>query len=213
MSEQQNTDSLADAQAGTNDEAQKAVLRGRLDKMGIKYSNNAGVDRLREQLNQALEGDRDGANAKADDSAPSTPSAAPLAQAKQEAPAQQLTLRQWAVKEKMKLVRIRIACLDPKKKDLPGEIITVGNSVLGEVRKFVPYGEATDDGYHVPYCIYEFLRDRKFLDIRTGYKKGTKQRTQSTREVREFAIEILPPLTSAELADLRKAQLAAGSVE
>lgn len=214
MSEQQNTDSLTAStdQAVNTDEAQKQVLRGRLDKMGIKYSNNAGIDRLREQLNQALDGDRDGANSKADDSVPSTP---PVEQTFEQKSAPVVpkvkvkTIRQHLYDEKMKLVRCRITCLDPKKKDLQGEIITVGNAYLGTVSKFVPFGEATDDGTHIPFCIYEFLRDRKFVDIRTGRKKGSKQLTQSSREVREFAIEILDPLTPAELDDLRRAQLAA----
>ena len=115
-------------------------------------------------------------------------------------------------KEKMKLVRLRITNLDPKKKDLPGEILTVGNEYLGTVRKFVPFGEATDNGYHVPYCLYELMRDRKFLSIKT--RKGPKGQTIVEQQmVREFALEILPPLTEAELARLSAAQLSAGGVE
>lgn len=208
MSEQQNTDSLTanTDQAINTDEAQKQALRGRLDKMGIKYSNNAGVERLREQLNAALDGDKSKAESLSDDNVKSTEhKGLDLRPAKAE-PAT-ISIRQHLVNTKMKLVRIRLACLDPKKKDLDGEIITVANAYLGTVTRFVPFGEATDDGWHVPYCIYEFLRDRKFVDIRTGRKKGTKQLTQSAREVREFAIEILDPLTPAELDDLRRAQL------
>ena len=99
-----------------------------------------------------------------------------------------------------------------EKKDLPGEILTVANEYLGTVRKYVPFGEATDNGYHVPYCLYEMMRDRKFLSIKT--RKGPKGQTIVEQQmVREFALEILPPLTEAELARLSAAQLSAGGVE
>ena len=76
----------------------------------------------------------------------------------------------------------------------------------------MPFGEATDNGYHVPYCLYEMMRDRKFLSIKT--RKGPKGQTIVEQQmVREFALEILPPLTEAELARLSAAQLSAGGVE
>lgn len=121
------------------------------------------------------------------------------------------TLRQHIQREKMKLVRLRITNMDPKKKDLPGEIITVANEYLGTVRKFVPFGEATDNGYHVPYCIYEVLRDRKFLNIRTRKGKNGTPVVESNY-AKEFALEVLPSLTEAELQRLATAQIAAGTI-
>lgn len=121
------------------------------------------------------------------------------------------SLRQHIQREKMKLVRLRITNMDPKKKDLPGEIITVANEYLGTVRKFVPFGEATDNGYHVPYCIYEVLRDRKFLNIRTRKGKNGTPVVESNY-AKEFALEVLPPLSEAELQRLATAQIAAGTI-
>lgn len=117
------------------------------------------------------------------------------------------------IKDQMKLVRCRIQNLDPKKKDLPGEIFTVANRVLGTVRKYVPYGEVTDDGYHIPYIIYQELETRRFLNIRTTKDRRTGAPQVQQNYAKEFAIEVLPPLTKDELNRLAAAQAAAGSVD
>lgn len=123
-----------------------------------------------------------------------------------------MTLRQQQLKEQLRLVRIRIQCLDPKKKDLPGEIITLANEVIGTVRKYVPYGEVTDDGYHVPFIIYNYLQERQFLNIRTGKDRRTGTPTVTSSWAKEFAIEVLEPLTQEELNRLAASQAAAGSI-
>ena len=208
--------------SGSNDEGDAALkeqaqqpseldmLKSRAKLMGITFSNNIGLDALKTKIEE---------HKKASEAKTQTQA---LAQTNEQQPEVQtenqtkktktLSLRAHLQKEKMKLVRLRITNLDPKKKDLPGEILTVGNEYLGTVRKFVPFGEATDNGYHVPYCLYELMRDRKFLSIKT--RKGPKGQTIVEQQmVREFALEILPPLTEAELARLSAAQLSAGGVE
>ena len=123
------------------------------------------------------------------------------------------SLRQRLYQENMRLVRCRIQNLDPKKANLPGEIFTVANEYLGTVRKFVPYGEVTDDGFHIPYWVYKQLVKREFLNIRTRKDKRTGTDIVETKWAREFAIEILPPLAPDELENLKQAQIAAGSIE
>ena len=124
-----------------------------------------------------------------------------------------LSFRQQLFNENMKLIRVRIQNLDPKKKDLSGEIISVSNKVLGTVKRFVPYGETTDDGWHIPYIIYKELSTRKFLQITTSKDRQTKQVKVVKRWAKEFAFEVLPPLTEAELKQLAASQAAAGSIE
>ncbi|QIG67782.1 hypothetical protein PP747_gp081 [Rhizobium phage RHph_Y38] len=120
-------------------------------------------------------------------------------------------IRKEMLAENMKLLRVRITNMDPKKRNLPGEILSVGNDVMGVVRKFIPYGEVTDGGYHIPYILYKALIKRKFLDIKVSKNsKGQEQVTQ--RWVKEFAIDILPPLTTGEMAKLAAAQAAMGGV-
>jgi len=75
----------------------------------------------------------------------------------------------------------------------------------------VPFGEATEDGYHVPYCIFKMLDKRRFLDIRTTKGKNG-QPVVKSGYVKEFAIEVLPQLTPEELARLANKQAAAGTV-
>jgi len=115
-----------------------------------------------------------------------------------------------ALNPALALVRCRISNLDPKKADLPGEIITVGNSQIGVVRKFVPFGEQTDNGYHIPKIIYDFLKERRFLNITTHRGKG-KGETISVKQqwLPEFSLEVLPPLTKEELEELAQQQRAA----
>ena len=144
-----------------------------------------------------------------------TPTATPVAPA-MEVPAKvarKLNLREFMQREHMKLIRVRIANLDPKKKDLPGEIFTVANEFIGTVKKYIPYGEMTDDGWHVPKILYEQLRERKFLNISTTKDRRSGHIQTKQVWVKEFALEVLPDLTQEELNHLAIAQAAAGSVE
>ena len=200
--------------AAPEDQAQQPseldMLKSRAKLMGITFSNNIGLDSLKAKIEEH----KQASEAKTQTQAPAQiDEQQPESQTEnQKKKAKTVSLRAHLQKEKMKLVRLRITNLDPKKKDLPGEILTIGNEYLGTVRKFVPFGEATDNGYHVPYCLYEMMRDRKFLSIKT--RKGPKGQTIVEQQmVREFALEILPPLTEAELARLSAAQLSAGGVE
>lgn len=120
-------------------------------------------------------------------------------------------LRLEQIKEQTALVRIRITCLNPLKAEWGGEIITVGNAYIGTHRKFVPFGEQTDNGYHVPKIIFEELKSRKFHAIRTKNVNGVIS-TEGSRVVPEFAIEVLPPLTPEELKNLATAQAAAAGL-
>lgn len=176
------------------------VLKQRATLMNIKFSNNISVEKLREKIEAAQVKDE-----------PVVEAAVNPLGAKQEAGVKKMTLGQKIRAEQTRLIRVRIQNLDPKKKDLPGEIITVANEYMGTVRKFVPFGEVTDNGYHIPYCIYEFLKERKFINITTRKGKNGLPDIRAT-EAREFSIEVLPPLTEAELAQLAQAQIAAGSL-
>lgn len=126
---------------------------------------------------------------------------------------QNMKIRKDLRDEQMKLIRLRITNMDPKKADLQGEIFTVANEYLGTVRKFIPYGEVTDGGYHVPYWIYQQMLERKFQMIRTVKDQRTGSLRPESRWMNEFALEVLPPLTQDELDRLATAQAAAGSMD
>lgn len=134
-------------------------------------------------------------------------------QATEVKPGKTLSLRQRLYNEQMKLVRLQITNLDPKKADLQGELLAVGNKFIGTVKMFVPYGEITDDGWHVPYIIYKELERRKFLSIRTTKDRRTGQVKVLKSWAKEFSLTILPPLSENELKRLAIAQAAAGSID
>lgn len=175
------------------------ILKQRATMMGIKFSNNIGLEALRKKVADAQEGITE----------QEQPEVNPLATTPVKE--DKLSMAQRIRLENTRLVRVRIQNLDPKKKDLPGEILTVANDYMGTVRKYVPYGEATDNGYHIPYCLYKLLKNRKFLNVSVKKGRNGKERVEQ-QWVREFAIEILPQLTEEELKQLGQAQLAAGSL-
>lgn len=188
-------------------EDELALLKDRAKLMGIKFSNNIRIESLREKIAAKQAGEDEPADEPMN-------KVNPLAAvgAGQEAPAgKKMTLREYMVKEQMKLVRLRIQNLDPKKKDLPGEVLCVANEYLGTIKKYIPYGEASDDGYHVPFCIYTELESRRFQNVRTYTDKATGQIRIDSSWVREFSLEVLPPLTKSELTQLANAQAAAGN--
>lgn len=193
------------------------VLKERAATLGIQHSNNIGVDALRKKINEKLEGTGTEETEQEETAAEEFQAAPAQETVAEPAPmtkAQKLMkLRQDLRKEALKLVRVRIACLDPKKKDLPGEIITTGNKFVGTVSRFVPFGEGTDDGWHIPHIIYELLKERQFLQITHKRNRKTGTNETRTRYVREFSIEVLPPLTEEELAKLAIAQQSSGRIQ
>lgn len=182
------------------------MLKARAKLMGISFSPNLkDPEILKEKIAAKLADD--GSN---DQKGPVSPELTKV-DIESDKPLTPDEIRRKMLLENQKLIRVRITCMDPKKKDLPGELLAVGNDVMGVTRKFIPYGEVTDNGYHIPYILYKALVKRKFLDIKvTKNSKGQEQVVQ--RWVKEFAIDVLPPLTTAELAKLAANQAAAGGV-
>ena len=224
MNEQPNDTQAGEDELATDTVNELEVLKQRARMMGVEFSNNIGVDTLRERIRAKAEEQSKAESTAPQVAAPSLfdPSTPPIQQTPTQAapgssslgsvsekPVKPITLRQYLQREQMKLVRVRITNLDPKKKNLPGEVFTVANEYLGTVRKYIPYGEVSDEGYHVPYCIYRELESRRFLDIRT-YKdraNGNKIRVEQ-RWAKEFAIEVMPHLSQIELRQLAVAQMA-----
>jgi hypothetical protein len=174
------------------------ILKERAKLLGITHSNNISVETLRAKIDAKLFEKTEEAELADDGSVnDDDPGTKPM------------NLRTKLLMDATRLVRLRITNLDPKKKDLPGEILCVANEYIGTVKKFIPFGEVTEDGYHVPYCLYQMMKDRKFLNIRTI--KGPNGR-QIVRHnwAPEFALEVLPQLTQEDLNKLAAAQQAAG---
>ena len=172
-------------------------LKARADRMGIAYHPSIGVDKLREKVAAAL----------ADEPAVST---APVAV--EPVPAEVETLAQKRRRMKndaMALVRIRLTCMNPAKKEWDGEIITAGNNLVGSVTKYVPF--QAEEGWHIPRIMLNVLQARQCQVFTTLKSKGGVAIRQG-KLIKEFAIEILPQLTADELHDLAQRQALAQSV-
>ncbi len=180
------------------------LLKERADQLGISYHPNIGVDKLREKVNEKLEG-----NSEADTEEDTKEDEDTSKKSTKKSAAQE---RAEAADDAMRLVRIRLTCMDPTKADYHGEIITVGNDVVGNVKVYVPYREEFyENGYHVPNIIFKHLRDRKYASIKTI--KGPKGDTQQSVQANMYSIEVLPPLTPQELEDLKLQQAASKSID
>ncbi|KXJ61569.1 MAG: hypothetical protein AXW14_08895 [Alteromonas sp. Nap_26] len=166
-------------------------LKAEADSYGISYSAQIGEAGLQKKIDEFLKAKADATKLDTDATAKAAPK----------------KTKQEVLDEAMKLVRVNIQCMNPAKKDFDGEIITVGNSVIGTVRKFVKFN--TDDGFHIPNIIYQVLKARQFnVFYSERTKNGVTQR--KAKPAREFSIEVLDPLTQDELDELKKAQAARG---
>lgn len=186
------------------------LLKDQAKALGIDIRGNISEDTLKARIDAKLAGTEPPSN---DNPEPNLGN--PMGS--EDAPAAKTVSKSEAIRterlkqqrEQLKLIRVRIVCLNPMKKDLEGEIVTVANGVVGSVRKFIPFGEASENGYHIPQILLTELQSRKFNQIRT--KKGINGTISAdpSRLVPEFAIEILPPLTQDELTQLARTQAAA----
>jgi len=181
----------------TSEEAELAALKERAKMMGLKLSPKIGLEKLKAKIEAKL----------------NPPVEEDVDPGEETAVQRKARIRKKQIAEQMVLVRCRIANLNPGKRDLRGEIFTVANKYIGTVRKFIPYGEATDNGYHIPRILYEQLKTRKFLQVNTRNDRSAgNQIVVDQRWVPEFSIEVLPSLTQEELDKLAASQAAAGGV-
>ena len=183
-------------------------LKERAKVMGIPFSNNISLETLRKRVADKMEGKDEAPEVNALTGDPEIAQA--LATKPLDPKANAVALRKLMHAKQMRQVRVRVTNMDPKKKDLPGEIWTVANEYLGTVRKFVPYGEQTDDGFHIPYCLYRLLDSKRFLHIRDVKDRTTGIVRQDKVWAKEFSLDVLPTLTQGELDRLAAAQAAAG---
>ena len=171
----------------TQDESQTPSelesLRARADMLGIEYRHNTGVAKLRNLVNQAMNPVEEIVTA-------------PVKQTEAQKVAE-------ARDEAAKLIRIRITCMNPNKKNWEGEIFSVGSAKLGTFKKFVPFD--APDGWHVPNIIHNMIEDRKCSVFYT-HTSSSGAKTRKSKLVPEFSIDILPQLSAEELRNLARQQ-------
>ena len=106
-------------------------------------------------------------------------------------------------REAQRLVRVRIACMNPNKKDWTGEILTVSNNLVGSLKKYIPFNN--DEGWHIPYMMFLHLKERE-CQIFIKEKARNGMMIAKGKLIKEFNVELMEPLTSEELKALATRQ-------
>lgn len=163
-----------------------ATLKARADMLGITYHPSIGVEKLKEKIsavtsNQPKEPETVVGDVKNDPKA-----------------------------DALRLIRIRLQCMNPAKKEWEGEIISVGNSVVGTVKKYIPFN--ADEGWHVPKMLFDYLNDKQ-CQVFVTVKDSRGNSIRRGKLIKEFSIEVLPPLTADELKEMARRQALGRNVD
>ena len=100
-----------------------------------------------------------------------------------------------------RLSRVIITCNDPQKADQTGDIISVSNGEVGNLRFYFHFNKP----WHVPHIILETLKESK-LFLHSSRRDG---RDVVTREVPRYNIQYLEPLDEKGLERIASKQAAA----
>lgn len=102
-------------------------------------------------------------------------------------------------KEAHRLIRVRITCMNPVKKELQGELFTVSNDLF-TIKRMIPFhGNPT----HIETAFLDMLRERKFQSFREVRRSSLSEAPmQEGYLVPEFAIEIMNHMTPEEMTNL-----------
>lgn len=186
-------------------EMEMKMLKERADLMKINYAPNIGLETLRERVNAKLKSGEEEEEKKE-------------VKAVASAPVKQYTVEELKRmsnnrlrKEAQKLVRVVVTCMNPDKREWHGEVFTVGNAVIGTIKKFVPFNN--EEGYHVPQAILTQIQNRKYQHFVKKPIPGTRQTKLIPTMSREFNVQILPPLNKKELDELARKQALNHSID
>jgi hypothetical protein len=175
-----------------SDNQELESLKARAKQMGLKFHPNIGVDKLRKIVNAALE--------------PEASQELPKGPLKETKAQRTMRLR----KDAHKLVRVVISCRNPDKTEWEGETFTASNSAVGSITKYVPFNN--EEGWHVPQIILNMIRERK-CSVFQWVKTGNGNKVKKGKQIDEFSVTVLPPLTGEELQELKERQALARSID
>ena len=174
-------------------------LKALADTMGVSYHPSIGLEKLREKMDEVDTALKPVADPVSED--------VPAPVEKQVKKESLKNKTQSAKERAMKLVRIRLACMDPSKQGLPGEIFSTGNKYTGRIKKYVPY----DTDWHVPSMLLKMIQARKtqiFVKKKERTDSGAMVEITKGKTVKAYSVELLPDLTEKELKELGQRQLA-----
>lgn len=186
------------------------AIRAKANNLGVDYHHRAGATKIQGLINDHLVKQHNTPN-KTEISDPVDPKTIRKLPAQPVIPmTHEYFRRQKAAEARRKvgrLVRYRCQNMNASKKDWPGEIISTGSAKLGTFKKFIPFD---GEPYHVPQIIFDVMKDKMCSQFYSA-KNERGHNVRKSRLIKEYSIEILDPLTPAELKELKGQQaLAAG---
>lgn len=195
----------ADQTEEVNSEMEQTIasLKKRADLLGIKYKSNVSIATLQKAISEKLEEPTgtDEEDTETEAQTTSTGTKAKAAPTKAE-------LTEAAHKEAMKLVRVIITPMEATKAtNLESELFCAGNSVVGTIKRTIPFGVE----WHVERILLNSIKEKKY-QMFTSKKGAQGVDVTSTRLVPAYSITELPPLTQEELDKLADMQIRTGSL-
>lgn len=104
--------------------------------------------------------------------------------------------------------RVIVTCNDPAKKEWQGEILEVGNSVIGEIKKYIPFGTA----WYVPNALLKMMKSKMYQRFYTRKDKFGNE-TRYGKNEPAYNISFIGNLDEADLQALAKKQMARGEAD
>lgn len=198
MSDVQNTPNT-DPEVTEADQA-IASLKKQADRMGISYKSNTSIATLQKLIKERMEAPIGGEDSTEPTTAGSTDSKKQLTKGE---------LAEANYKEAMKLVRVIITPMEATKAtNLESEMFCAGNSLVGTVKRTIPFGVE----WHVEQILINSIKEKKY-QMFVSKKNHLGVDVVSARMVPAYSITTLDPLTQEELDKLADLQLRTGSLQ
>lgn len=174
----------------------RAELLSRAALLGISVHPMAKNETIAAKIKAKLE---EGSESPETAAEPATEKVITTAAAAQQSP--QKNPKEKVVHPAKRLHRVTVTCNDPQKADQSGDIISVSNGVVGDIRFYVHFNTP----WHVPHIVLETMKESKMF-LHSSRKDGTEV---VTREVPRYNIQYLQPLSEKERERIAAKQAAA----
>ena len=206
-----------DREPETLQEDELTALKNRADMIGLSYHPKIGLEKLKAKVNAQLAKtakqvqEEKKAEPVLDQNAPASVQtnlyASPDTPVKKR---ETVAMRKIRLrKQASRLIRFRLTCMNPAKKDWPGETFTASNCTIGTFKRHIPFNA---DAWHCEQIILNMMQEREYLSFYSVKdKKGREMKRH--KMVKEFAIEVLPPLTQKEIDLIAASQKGANRLE
>jgi len=185
------------------DTMEDADIRAELEAHGITLHHKTGSEKLKSTLKDVIAGTY---NVEVAEDKDLKALSATVTRLTPEQHVKKLTKEQRA----LRMQRIVVSPNDPLMSSHNGLIFTVGSSSVNNgrmIKKYVPFN--VDDGWYVPQIIIDQIEAAQMQKFRTVTAPNG-EKVLEAYLTKKFNVQILPPLTPADMERLAAAQQAKG---